>query len=91
MDNAAYTVGKICVCHMREKKTVAIDILHFKRARGMKKLFIFNCFLSLQHVVKHGQWSIVNNFVKCEDRLTKNCNFLQFKEFFPTVHATAVR
>jgi len=28
----------------RREKTEAIDILHFKIARGMKKLLIFNCF-----------------------------------------------
>ena len=32
----------------RGEKTEAIDILHFKIARGMKKLLIFNCFCLLE-------------------------------------------
>ena len=46
------------------RKTEAIDILHVTIARGMKKLLIFNRFLSSRHVVKHGKCLKFNKFTK---------------------------
>jgi len=46
------------------EKTEAIGILHSKIALGMKKVLIFNSFLSARHVVKHGQCLKGNNFTK---------------------------
>jgi len=57
-------------------KTEAIDILHLKIARAMKKLLIIcNRFLSSRHVTKYGQCLIANSFIKYKHKLTNNVSF----------------
>jgi len=60
----------------RWDKIEAIDILHFKIARGMKKLLIFNCFC-LRNMSRNMDivYLIGNNLIKYENRLTNNMSF----------------